>query len=196
MQYHAEDGTTPRLTECGKTGSLLSLDSACSSGYDSAQPDSRTATPSDLQFGPPEYHGYHFATTASGSSVGLCSNCKFSTMADLQVRETSSCANSISLFSSSTTLSSYSYATNNHLPSTLPSFKSTPKSCQTMYTEKERQETESTCSGGASLVIHTLKRCSDGWTGPLVKPTDPITSRLKLGRSEAIRRQEVIEVNL
>lgn len=47
----------------------------------------------------------------------------------------------------------------------------------------------------ASVVIHTLKRRSDGWTGPRVK-TDPIISRLRRGREEAIRRQEVIEVSL
>jgi hypothetical protein len=28
-----------------------------------------------------------------------------------------------------------------------------------------------------------------------VKPADPVTSRLKLGRAEAIRRQKIIEVN-
>ena len=174
------------IRERGKTGSLFSLDSVCSSGYDSAQPDSRTVTPSDLQFGPPEYHGDNFA-------VDLC---QFST-SDPQLQEASlrSCADSLSLFSNSTTLSSYSCATcNDQLPPT--SFKSTPKLCHTKFTEKELEEKQGSVCDGASLVIHSLKRRSDGWTGPLVKPVDPITSQLKLGRAEAIKRQEVIEVNL
>lgn len=168
-------------------------DSVCSSGYDSAQPDSRTVTPSDhdLQFGPPECYGHNFVAATTPFPEDLC-NCN-SSASDLQIQEAcSSYGDSVSLFSNFTTLSSYSCATCNDQLS-LTSFKSTPKSRHAKSTKKERQEIGSVCDD-VSLVIHSLKRRSDGWTGPLVKPTDPITSRLKLGRAEAIRRQEVIKV--
>ena len=179
------------VKDCGKTGSQFSLDSVCSSGYDSAQPDSRTATPSDLQFNLPECYDdkLNFSTTGTLMDFSKCSD-------PIQMQETSSSADSLSLFSSSTTLNLYSCATcNDKLPTV--SFQSTPKSHDARLIEKElevNQEEDSNCCDGASQVIYSLKRRSDGWTGPLVKPTDPITSRLKRGRAEAIKRQEVIEV--
>lgn len=180
----------------GRTGSMFSLaDSVCSSGYDSAQLDSRTVTPSDhdLQFGLPERYGHNFIAATTPFPEDLC-NCN-SSASDLQIQLQEACSSygdSISLFSNFTTLSSYSCATcNDQLSSS--SFNSTPKSRHAKSTKKEKQEVESVCDN-ASLVIHSLKRCSDGWTGPLVKPIDPITSRLKLGRAEAIRRQEIIKV--
>ena len=182
----------------GRTGSMFSLaDSVCSSGYDSAQPDSRTVTPSDhdLQFGLAKHYGHNFVPATTPFPEDLC-NCN-SSASDLQIQLQEACSSygdSVSLFSNFTTLSSYTCATCNDQLS-LKSFKSTSKSCHTKSTKKERQEVESVCDD-ASLVIHSLKRRSDGWTGPLVKPTDPITSRLKLGRAEAIRRQEIIEVTV
>ena len=102
-------------------------------------------------------------------------------------------ADSCSLGSSSTTFSLYySGITCSDRPPS-PSFASSPKS-RSLPKERETDEGIQDSYDSGSDVIYSLKRRSDGWTGPLVKQTDPIISRLKRGRAEAIRKQEVIEV--
>ena len=188
------------MEECRKSVSRLSLESVCTSGYDSAQPDSRTATPSDLhaQFDLPEPGCDDKAgTTCSSSPMGLHNYSSASDCRELH-SEGSSCADRLSIsLSSSIKLSLNSSTTCRNEPS-LRSFKLTQKSHDTRVTGKERdsRRESSHSEGEASLLIHSLKRRSDGWVGPLVRPTDPITSRLKLGRAEAIKQQEVIEVKM
>lgn len=188
-------------------GSHLSLESICSSGYDSSQSDSRTNTPSDLQpldVSGPECSGLacaNFTPSHAHHHIKQLQVCLslphvHQEAGKLQKDNTSSCSDRLSICSSSTVFSCYSCSTCNdrsRMISLSPSFSSNfaaNESCDTLLDETKSDFNDSL----ASQVIHTLKRRSDGWTGPLVKPTDPVLSRLKRGRAEAIRQQEVIEV--
>ena len=188
----------------GKASSQLSLESLCSSGYDSAQGDSRTTTPTGLplddlteclsgNFTPTHAHRH----TTERPGLSLPQLYKESHKTQLEDDAMFSCTDSLSLCSASTAFSCYSCSScGNDCTPLSSSFRTpTPSASRSQDTLTDTDiEHENSNDSVASQVIHKLKRRSDGWTGPLVKPTDPILSRLKRGRAEAIRRQEVIEV--
>lgn len=187
------------LTSSHKADSHLSLESVCSSGYDSAQPDSRTATPTDLQAHIPEFFDDNFIPTPGHHDFPPLQLRQPDAAHKLHDKVSLSCSDSHSLCSGSTTYSLHSTATVND---TQLSTVFTPiHKCDSRdaLSESRTEDHDISLNNSiASVVIHTLKHRSDGWTGPRVKskPIDPIISRLRRGREEAIKRQEVIEVCL
>lgn len=176
--------------------SQLSLDSVYSSGYESIHSESRTATPTTDLPSLEDFSGpydacslllnqaHSFIHSVAGdfadSTIVLCSPKRHDKR---QV-----CSDNASLSSCSTTFSSTSYCKQRST--------STPSKSQCDSLVESVECIEENCdSSAAATVIHKLKRRSDGWTGPLVTVDDPITSRLKQGRAEAIRRKEVIDVS-
>ena len=200
-QSHCVDMTSPGSV---RPVSQLSLDSIYSSGYESTHSESRTATPttdlpnfeesvrsslaSDTQYG-----GVHLQGHAHWPWPGAYyDSSQLLRQSSHNLHDTaSSCTDRDSLGSSSSTFS---------LQSSVSCFKYDDRPPFSYATdiptlgEKLCHDEDSTCDSLGSTVIHKLKRRSDGWTGPLVRTDDPITSRLKRGRAEAIKQKEVIEV--
>ena len=167
--------------------------SSCSSGYDSAQSDSRTPTPTDLQAHLPECSARNFVPSHAHHVLPTM-NLSQPEPHKLHNEVSVSCDDSLSLCSGCTTFSLHSTAACSDDESS-EAFRSTREfESHESYSDSDDRDDISLNNSVASVVIHTLKRRSEGWTGPRIK-TDPIISRLRRGREEAIRRQEVIEVS-